>query len=222
MEPLGIVTLYEQNLPVRPPPEYAVTAADKVKMAQSARFGSTHLAAFVLCIAVDDALRPDPGEIAEARWLPPREFEAGAPEHWAGMVATLRESGTLAAAARLATLRGTTPAPPPEVTAAAEAAARAGLMLGYSLSLRHARYSSSFEARVFNALPPPTAAAAFRAVPTVNAVRPLTLTTASAITPPPSPDEALAIPPAVAGAAGVFAGLALAAAVAALWQRRWR
>lgn len=108
-KPLGIVALHERHMPFVPSSAEhpaGLTPQDRARMAQSTRFGSTHVGVFVLCYAPDARLAPDPEEIAEAAWLPAAEFAAGAHEHEAALTRALLASGQLATAAALARAEG--------------------------------------------------------------------------------------------------------------------
>lgn len=101
--PLGIASWYELHVPVPLPPGHGPpTADDRSKQEQSRRFGSTHVGAYVVCVATDDTLAPDAGEIAEARWLPVDEFLASGHEEAACQIATMQRNGTIEALAKLA------------------------------------------------------------------------------------------------------------------------
>jgi hypothetical protein len=108
-KPLGIVALHERHMPFVPTSAEhpaGLTPQDRARMAQSTRFGSTHVGVFVLCYAPDARLALDPEEIAEAAWLPAAEFAAGAHEHEAALTRALLASGQLTAAAALARAEG--------------------------------------------------------------------------------------------------------------------
>jgi 8-oxo-dGTP pyrophosphatase MutT (NUDIX family) len=83
-------------------PDDADAVARAARAAQSLRFGSTHLAVHVLCAAADDddaPLRPDPEEIADARWHTVDDFVARAHPHIAVMVRAAADCGQIEAAA---------------------------------------------------------------------------------------------------------------------------
>lgn len=198
--PLGIVSWYELQLPVRVPADFPLTAEDRVKSEQSIRFGTSHLAVFVLCYAPDDTLHPDEAEIAEAKWVPPLEYEAAAHAHEGALVRHLRESGKLAAAARLAQLKsnesagdtvtGTAAAAaagamPDEAKVklieALEASASVGLMQGFNAQMRHKRYPCNFDAWYYSACTPSGLLSAIRASPQCAGASQIGLTSAATL-----------------------------------------
>lgn len=171
---LGIAGIYE--LHVGGPDAtngypHPLSAADRGKLAQNRRFGSTHVGIIVLCYAADDRLSPDPEEIGHAAWITPEEFAAGAHEREAALVRALATGGQLAAAAVLAraersttstftaesagSLASTGSASPSLIEVArARAAATRGLIGAVEARFRHRRLpNASFVATFYSALP---------------------------------------------------------------------
>ena len=100
---LGVVAWRQLLLPVSPPAGTRLSGgADCERQIQNVRFGSSNLAAFVLCATGSNDLAPDYGEVSFAGWVDVGTAIAGVHEHEAVLLRAMVETGQVAAAAAVA------------------------------------------------------------------------------------------------------------------------
>jgi 8-oxo-dGTP pyrophosphatase MutT (NUDIX family) len=114
VEALGAIGLHETQYDAMPAFDAPREPGDDARVAaaeHAARWGATHHGMWVLCCASDEALQPDPSEIAEARWLRRDEWRGAFSAPVNLLVETAYASGQVAAAAEAA--NGTLSSPIP-------------------------------------------------------------------------------------------------------------